>query len=100
MVRIITDSVSFDDIMNYDQDIATFVMFMGRDRWHYGRHVDKGVDTIVLEKKIVKTKVQEPKRVILDQANLVKLGGPFEKIGEQDESVGGPNQKVGSDNKE
>ena len=31
-----------------------------------------------------------------DIANLVILGGPFEKIGEENESVGGGNQKVGS----
>lgn len=30
-----------------------------------------------------------------DIANLVILGGPFEKIGEQDEDVGGGFQKVG-----
>lgn len=97
MVRVITDTVLFDDIMNYDQD--TIMVLFGYNKWHYGRHVDKGVDTVVLEKKIIKSKAQEPKRVILDQANLVRLGGPFEKIGEEDESVGGPNQKVGSDNK-
>ena len=43
---------------------------------------------------IPKKRVEEP-RVVLEKNVVVQLGGPFEKVGEEDESVGGDNQKVG-----
>lgn len=45
------------------------------------------------------TLVEKKKNIKVDQSYLVMLGGPFEKIGKENEVVGGRSQKVGSTNK-
>ena len=99
MTQVITDSMNYMDLYNYDYDTFVIVWGLGRDQWHYGRYTNKGNDKIVLERNVIVPAKKEPKKVILDETVTVKLGGPFEKIGEEDESVGGNNQKVGSANK-
>ena len=49
---------------------------------------------------VVRTIVRKvPKdRPMLDKANLVILGGIFEKIGDDNEAIGGGSQKVGTNN--
>ena len=63
------------------------------------RQIINGATVEQIKKVIIKSKKKEPGKITLDDAKLVQLGGPFEKIGEEDEVVGGRNQKVGSDNK-
>lgn len=46
-----------------------------------------------------RTNILNPRKITIDEARLVLLGGEFEKIGEKDEIIGGGNQKVGSKNK-
>lgn len=64
-----------------------------------GTQIQKGITTKQIKKVVIKNKKKKQGKITLDEAKLTQLGGPFEKIGEEDESVGGPNQKVGSDNK-
>ena len=40
-----------------------------------------------------------PKKLTIDDARLVILGGPFQEIGGEDEAVGGGSQKLGQTNK-
>ena len=94
MVVVITDTITSNDLGNYDMDALAFVVYGGINKWHYGRYVNKGVDTTVVEKVIIKSR-KKPKRVVLDEEEFIQLGGPFEKIGDEDENVGGGNQKVG-----
>lgn len=62
-------------------------------RWYKYLPVEKTVistRTVRKKKKVEKTNI--------DIARLVLLGGTFEQIGDEDESVGGGNQKVGTAN--
>lgn len=55
--------------------------------------------TVTTTSVIGRSKVVKPKKVTIDEARLVILGGEFEKIGDDDEIIGGGDQKVGSANK-
>lgn len=63
------------------------------------KQIVKGATFEQVKKVVMKSKRKQPGKVTLDDVKTVQLGGPFEKIGEEDESVGGDNQKVGSANK-
>ena len=52
-----------------------------------------------IKKIVIPYKSSRKKNVVLEKTETVRLGGTFEKIGDEDENVGGRNQKVGSDNK-
>ena len=52
--------------------------------------------TVTTTSVIGRPKAVTPKKVTIDEARLVILGGEFEKIGDDDEAIGGGNQKVGS----
>lgn len=64
-----------------------------------GRHVIKGITIKQIKKILVEEEAKKQGKITLDDSKVVQLGGPFEKIGEQDEVVGGRSQKVGSKNK-
>lgn len=99
MVRTIHDSIELNQLAQYNMDMASLVFYMDINQWHYGRYVNKGNDNVVVEKNIIVPSKNVPKKVILDETMTVRLGGTFEKIGDEDESVGGDNQKVGSADK-
>ena len=70
---------------------GTVVATISRDQYKYvPYHTKQNIFKSV-------TVAKKPKSTQHDVANLVILGGPFEKIGEKDESFGGGNQKVGQD---
>lgn len=56
-------------------------------------------DRINVTKYMERVRSIRPKKVTIDEARLVILGGEFEKVGGSDEDVGGGNQKVGSAHK-
>lgn len=51
-------------------------------------------DNVVL-KKVKKKKTVEKKKLTLEREYVVELGGPFEKIGDDNETIGGGSQKLG-----
>jgi hypothetical protein len=55
------------------------------------------IESLVSVKKVLIDK-NDPTPDI-DKMFIVELGGPFEKIGDDDEAIGGGTQKVGSANK-
>ena len=71
----------------------------GSTNVYMARQIEKGITTKYIKKVIIKNKRKQQGKITLDEAKLVQLGGPFEKIGDENEAVGGRNQKVGSDNK-
>lgn len=56
-------------------------------------------NNIINTRVVARAKTVKPKKLTIDDARLVILGGPFQEIGGSDEAVGGGNQKVGSKNK-
>lgn len=66
---------------------------------YFATQIVKGITIKQVKKVFVGTKTKESGKITLDEAKVVQLGGPFEKIGDEDESVGGDNQKVGSADK-
>ena len=56
-------------------------------------------DKVNVTKYMERVRSIRPKKVTIDEARLVILGGEFEKVGGSDEDVGGGNQKVGSAHK-
>lgn len=48
-----------------------------------------------IKRIVIPYKRTRQENVILEKTETVRLGGTFEKIGDDDESVGGSNQKVG-----
>lgn len=56
-------------------------------------------NNIINTRVVTRTKATKPKKLTIDDARLVILGGPFQEIGGDDEAVGGGSQKVGSKNK-
>ena len=56
----------------------------------------KGITTKQIKKVVIKNERKEQGKITLDDSKMVQLGGPFEKIGEEDEDVGGGSQKVGT----
>lgn len=47
---------------------------------------------------VEQTHSTRPKKLTIDDARLVILGGPFQEIGGEDEAVGGGSQKLGETN--
>ena len=45
--------------------------------------------------RYVKTTAKAKKQIVPGESLIVTLGGPFEEVGEQHETIGGDNQKVG-----
>lgn len=45
--------------------------------------------------RTIETAVQKSKSLKPDDALVVKLGGPFQEVGQQEQDIGGDKQKVG-----
>lgn len=56
-------------------------------------------NNIINTRLVARAKTVKPKKLTIDDARLVILGGPFQEIGGDDEAIGGGSQKVGSANK-
>lgn len=57
----------------------------------------RGIDLTksVVIKKVKKKHSVEKKKVNIEKEFVVELGGPFEKIGDDNETIGGGSQKLG-----
>lgn len=58
------------------------------------RYLGSEPETRVITRTI-ETKVTKDKKIVPGESNIITLGGPFQRVGKQDEAVGGDNQKVG-----
>jgi hypothetical protein len=56
-------------------------------------------NNVINTRVVTRAKTVKPKKLTIDDARLVILGGPFQEIGGDDEAVGGGSQKMGSKNK-
>jgi hypothetical protein len=56
-------------------------------------------NNVINTRVVTRAKTVKPKKLTIDDAHLVILGGPFQEIGGDDEAVGGGSQKMGSKNK-
>lgn len=54
--------------------------------------------SVVHTNYVQRTHSTKPKKITIDDARLVILGGPFQEIGGEDEAVGGGSQKLGEAN--
>ena len=54
----------------------------------------KTVKNVYITKKVT----VKPTKADVDKNIIIQLGGPFAKVGEQDEAIGGGSQKVGTGN--
>ena len=58
------------------------------------RHSSTVQETNVLTRTI-KVSIAQQKQAPYGELYIVRLGGPFEEVGEENEAIGGDNQKVG-----
>lgn len=74
------------------QEAKSYIrLVISEERTNYNR-----VGKTVYTTRVNPTK---PRKITIDDARLVILGGPFQEIGGKDEAVGGGSQKMGSKNK-
>ena len=65
--------------------------------WRYSghyRYAGSVSETHVLNRYIKTTRTRN-KQIVPDESLVVMLGGPFEEVGNTNETVGGENQKMG-----
>lgn len=90
--KMLTDKVVISRLMSDG-------FMVGGSGWnntdYFGTQITKGITIKQVKKAVIETEVKERGKITLDDSKMVQLGGPFEKIGEEDESVGGDYKKVG-----